>query len=133
MVFEKGHDGIQKAHGMAGGTVVAFAEGAAEVGALEFDFQPVMPVCGMLAECGKKLLFEFDDPAGQAFQFGLVQQESAQGKHGLAVAFVSNEHARVTGFIDIAQLHGTFPKTSATTLLTPPRDSPPFTSTALVY
>jgi hypothetical protein len=133
MVFEKDHDGFQKTQGMAGGTVVAFAQGTADVSALEFNLQPIVPVCGVLSQCGEKAFFELDDPAGQVFQLGLVKQEGTQDEYRLAIAFVGDEHARIAGFIDIAQLHGRGPKTSAATLWAPPRDSPPFASTALVY
>ena len=116
MTFKERKHMEQEAHDMPSAVPVSLAEGAAEIGSLDLNFQPIVPMCRPLGVGGKIGLLKLHDFPGDILQITLVKHQGAQQENRLAVSLRRIKRSGVARFINIAHQHfDTLYKTSAAT------------------
>lgn len=106
----------QKAHDVSPAVSMPFAEGAAEIGTLDLDFQPIVPMCRALRVGWEIGLLKVHDSPGDILQIALVKHQGAQKENRLAITLCRIKRSSVARFVNIAHQHfGTPYKTSAAT------------------
>ena len=94
-----------ESHGVASAVPEPLAEGTTEIRPLDFNFQPIVPMCCALCVGGEIGLLKMYDFPGDALKIALVKHQCTQQENRLAVAFRRIKRPGIARFVNIAHQH----------------------------